>query len=339
MAVYTVLERDELESFILPFGIGPLIDADAVADGVENTTYFLSTDNSEPSEDASAAPVQHFVLTVFEEISAAELPFYVRVTTALSDAGLPVPCPLRDYNGVAIQTIAGKPALLFPKVAGRHPKRADDHTCRVIGDVLARMHLAGKPLHDSLQGEPFAGCRSPQWVLDNVAGVIDTLGNDDKTLMQDEATRLRELLPTLNQLPQGIIHNDLFRDNTLFVDAGNAAASARLSGIIDFYNAAQGALLMDVAIAVNDWCSRDDGELDATLTAGLLAAYAAKRAFTPAEEQAWPAVIRAAALRFWVSRLVSARDAARSGALVARKNPEEYKAILLARRSHCPRLA
>jgi len=336
MAVYTVLERDELEAFIQPFGLGPLIDARAVADGVENTTYFLDIDNSTPADETSTAPVRHFVLTVFEEITFDELPFYVGVTTALSEAGLPVPCPLRDYNGVAIKQIQGKPALLFPRVEGRHPRQADAAKCRIIGDMLARMHAAGRTLHANRKGQTFNGCRSPRWVLEAVPQVINMVSADDATLMRDEAARLAQLLPQLETLPQGIIHNDLFRDNTLFVATSREGGSdAALSGIIDFYNAAQGPLLMDVAIAVNDWCSRDDAQLDPALTSALLAAYAAVRPFTREEATLWPAVIRAAALRFWVSRLVSARTAAKTGGLVARKNPDEYRAILVARRNAC----
>ena len=337
MAVYTVLERDELEAFIKPFGLGPLLDAQAVADGVENTTYFIDIDNSDPVNEGSTAPVLHFVLTVFEEITFDELPFYVSITTTLHDAGLPVPCPLRDYNGTAIQQIQGKPALLFPRVEGRHPKQANAEKCRVIGDTLARMHEAGRALHESRKTHIFEGCRSPRWVLDAVPQVIDMVSAEDAALMREEAARLAQLLPQLATLPQGIIHNDLFRDNTLFV-ANRNGKDEHLGGIIDFYNAAQGPLLMDIAIAVNDWCSRDDARLDPALTAALLDAYAAVRPFTPAEVTLWPDVIRAAALRFWVSRLVSARAAAQTGGLVARKNPAEYRAILVARRIACPAL-
>lgn len=327
MAVYTVLERDELQAFVEPFGIGPLLDFCAVADGVENTTYFLSTDHSQLPDEETSARIQHYVLTVFEEITLAELPFYVQVTTVLNRAGLPVPCPLRDYNGVAIRQIADKPALLFPRVRGKHPITVDAATCQVIGDVLARMHVAGAPLD-----QRFDGCRSPQWVLDATDQVITRLSPADASLMQAAASELKNLLPQLGTLPAGVIHNDLFRDNTLF--DGDA-----LTGIIDFYNAGYGALLMDVAIAVNDWCSNSEGACEPALAETLLQAYNGVRPFTDAERRCWPSILRGAALRFWVSRLVAnTLPVTRKGALVARKNPDEYRQILVARQGQWPAL-
>lgn len=327
MAVYTVLEREDLEMLIEPFGIGPLLNFAAVADGIENTTYFLSTDHSELPHAESSTPMQHYVLTVFEEITADELPFYVRVTTTLCDFGLPVPCPLRDYHGNAIQSISDKPALLFPKVGGRHPVNVNAAKCTLIGNTLARMHIAGAALRDD-----FAGCRSPQWVLDSATVALSQVEGDDKTLMQQQAQALSALLPAIGALPQGIIHNDLFRDNTLF-------EGERLTGVIDFYNASRGALLMDVAIAVNDWCSNADGTVDLALAAAMLGAYAAVRPFTRTEHEHWPALLMVAALRFWVSRLVSnSTTVTRKGALIARKDPNEYRDMLKVRIHQSPPL-
>jgi len=323
MAVYTVLEREDLQALIEPFGIGPLLNFVAVADGIENTTYFLTTDRSPEL----SAPLQHYVLTVFEEITAAELPFYVRVTTTLNTAGLPVPCPLCDYNGNAIQRVNDKPALLFPKVGGRHPTTVDTSKCAIIGTTLARMHVAGASLRDD-----FAGCRSPQWVLDSVPVALRQIDGHDTALMRQQALALEKLLPALGTLPQGVIHNDLFRDNTLF-------EGDELTGIIDFYNAARGALLMDVAIAVNDWCSNANGTINLALAEAMLSAYAHVRSFTAAEQKLWPALLQAAALRFWVSRLVSnSTEVTRKGALIARKDPNEYRQILQARMQQVPPL-
>lgn len=327
MAVYTVLEREDLQAFIEPFGIGPLLNFAAVADGIENTTYFVTTDNSQLQGAESSAPVQQYVLTVFEEITTDELPFYVRVTTTLNRAGLPVPCPLRDYNGNAIQHVQHKPALLFPKVGGRHPTHVDAAQCALIGATLARMHAAGQPLH-----EDFAGCRSPQWVLDSIPVALRNIDADDTALMRQQAEALSDLLPVLAALPQGVIHNDLFRDNTLF-------EGEQLTGIIDFYNACRGALLMDVAIAVNDWCSNADGTINPKLANALLNAYARVRPFTGDEHAHWSAVLAAAGLRFWVSRLVSNSAAVtRKGALIARKDPNEYRQLLKARLQQTPPL-
>jgi homoserine kinase type II len=324
MAVYTVLEREDLQTLIQPFGIGPLLNFAAAGAGIENTTYFLST--AFPSTKENPTPRQ-YVLTVFEEITADELPFYVRVTTTLNAAGLPVPCPLRDFSGNAIQHVQGKPALLFPKVSGSHPVTVDPTQCAVVGRMLASMHIAGQTLQEN-----FAGCRSPQWVLNSIPTAMNRVEVDDRFLMQHQAQLLAALIPALGSLPQGIIHNDLFRDNTLF-------EAEQLTGVIDFYNASRGALLMDVAIAINDWCSNNDGNTDPPLAEALLDAYNKVRPFTVGEHELWPAVLRAAALRFWVSRLISnSAVVTHQGTLITRKDPAEFCRMLKARVRQTPLL-
>jgi len=317
MAVYTVLEREDMQALIEPFGIGALLNFTAAGEGIENTTYFLCI--TFPSTKDGQLQ-QHYVLTVFEEITADELPFYVRVTTTLNAAGLPVPCPLRDFKGDAIQHVKGKPALLFPRISGRHPAVVDTIQCATIGSLLARMHIAGQVLKEN-----FAGCRSPQWVLNSIPVAMNQIEGDDRLLMQQQAQQLAALIPALDSLPQGIIHNDLFRDNTLF-------EGEQPTGIIDFYNAGQGALLMDVAIALNDWCSNADSTLNMPLAETMLGAYGKMRPFTVGEHELWSAVLKAAALRFWVSRLISnSAVVTHKSMLIARKDPAQFCRLLKSR--------
>ena len=159
MAVYTVIDRDELETFIAPFGIGPLIDYEGVAAGIENTNYFLSTDQSDFASELHTEPTREFVLTIFESIEVDELRFYVELTTLLSLRGLPVPCPYKDADGIAIHQLHGKPAILIPKFAGQHPIKPTQQQCLAIGETLeAAVLTARKGLFD--RGEPDWLCRT-----------------------------------------------------------------------------------------------------------------------------------------------------------------------------------
>lgn len=324
MAVYTVLERKEIADLIKPFGIGSLLEFQGVSDGIENTSYFISTDHSHVFSDALSEPVQHYVLTVFEELTVTELPFYIELTTALHRARLPVPCPLTDSNGLAIQLIAGKPALLFPKVRGNHPVSASLKQCHAIGETLARIHLLSQqlPLHHSSN-------RDSAWLIGTARKVSTFVQIEDQLVIQEQLRDLCALLEQDPPLPKGIIHNDLFRDNTLFVDA-------RLNGIIDFYNACSGYFLQDLAITVNDWCSAANGSLDAARYNSLLRAYAAVRPFTAAEQTHWNTFLRICACRFWLSRLLALhfpQSKHREGCLMPRKDPNQYKTLLLQRRN------
>ena len=288
MAVYTVLEREQIEELVKPYGIGPLVDFQGVSEGIENTSYFLTTDHSQLANEDLTDPIQHYVLTLFEELTPHELPFYVELTTALNQAELPIPCPLTDYNGQAIQRIANKPALLFPKIAGRHPGSVSPQQCKTLGQTLAHMHLVTQdlPLHH-------AGNRDIEWLKNTAAKVSTVVDPKEQTIIKEEMDNYISLIEQQPKLSEGIVHNDLFRDNTLF--EGDS-----LTAVIDFYNASSGYLLLDVAIVVNDWCSEADGSLDMELCQALLDAYASIRPFSEQEKTHWNTFLRICALPFLV---------------------------------------
>lgn len=334
MAVYTVLEQQEIAAFIEPFGIGPLLRFEGIAAGVENTNYCITTDHSELGTENRTADEKSFFLTVFEAIDETELAFYADLTTLLNLRGLPVPCPITDSDGKAIKTLQGKPALLVELVPGEHPKTPSVGQCKELGLQLAQMHkvcLDAKKTHKA--------ARDIEWLAGICEHLAPKLSDDDAKLLEQEMAYFHHweqaLQHSQTELPKAIIHGDLFRDNALFV-------GDRLSGVIDFNSAGTGYLLYDLAIVVNDWCSRADGSLDPALSSTLLDAYQQRRPLSTSEIHHWNDMLRIAATRFWVSRLLAKLAPAedhRPGSLVNIKDPAEYRRILCQRIEHPYRLA
>ena len=319
MAVYTVLDRDEVESLIKPFGIGPLIDFEGVTAGIENSNYFVTTDHSGLPSETRTKSTGEYVLTIFESAAAEELLFFNQLTTLLNLKGLPVPCPLRNADGTSIQHIHGKPAIVVPKVAGTHPKQATPQQCQALGNTLAHIHLSCQQAQ--LQ---HTSTRSIAWLAQLANALLPQLSTEDAKLAS-EVSRFQQLTERHPNLPQAVIHGDLFRDNALVLND-------EISGIIDFNNAGDGHLMLDLAIVVNDWCSRPDGSLDPALVSAILAHYQQVRPFTSDETLLWNDFLRVAACRFWLSRLASSlktETQQRPGVLVEEKDPDEYRQILL----------
>lgn len=326
MAVYTVLDRGEIEYFIEPFGIGPLQAFEAVAAGIENSNYFISTDQSGFPSELRTAPEGRYVLTVFESADIDDLNYYIELTTLLNRQGLPVPCPIRDADGNAVHHLQGKPAVLVPRIPGEHPQRPSAAQCAQLGTTLGHLHLAclGWPVsHPSIRGL--------DWVKATARRIEPLLPAQDRALLL-QLDRFDRAVAG-KSLPRAAIHGDIFRDNVLF-------DGDTLTAVIDFNSAGDGYLLFDLAVAVNDWCSRADGSLDDTLSDALLDAYRAVRPLNEDEQQAWHPCLCVAALRFWVSRqasLLLPQPDQRSGSLVEFKDPEAFRRILQQRIDASPR--
>lgn len=322
MAVFTVLDRDEIAALIEPFGLGPLVDYQGIAAGIENTNYFVTTDQSGFPSELHTQPLQHFVLTIFEHLKTQELGFFIKLTSLLNLRGLPVPAPLTDSDGKATILVQAKPALITPKIDGSHPDRPSARLCRDAGHFLASMHQT------CLQ----AGLSHPHekglnWMQATAHQLQPELSASDQKLLAE----LPRFMALANEhsadLPTGIIHSDLFRDNVL-------CQNERLNGVIDFYSAGTGYLAFDLAITVNDWCSNPDGRLNQDLCQSLLSAYQQVRRLTPSEQALWGDFLRVAALRYWLSRQLAQFYAAHAnapGELIDLKDPDEYRQILLDR--------
>jgi len=353
MAVFTTVTPSQAEAWLARYRLGRLVELAGIASGIENTNYFLTTDGSQNGG--------QFVLTLFEKLSAAELPFYLGLMAHLADRGVPTPRPMVDCDGQWLGELNGKPAAIVARLPGRSVTVPDTRQCSAVGRVLGGMHRAGADYPMSMVNP-----RGPRWwgaTAPRLSGVLPAAEHD---LLAGEIRF--QASHRLDRLPRGPIHADLFRDNVLFQSVGataqsagatsqtggatvptaganrqsagatsqsagatSEAARAEVSGVIDFYFACTDVLLFDVAVAVNDWCRVDFADslagLDAHNACALLEGYAHARAFTDTERAAWPVMLRAGALRFWVSRLFDFH-LPRPGDIVHAHDPAHFRNLL-----------
>ena len=309
MSVFTKVSHAELLAFLRQYPLGPVLGFQGIGEGVENTNYYVDTVDG------------RYVLTLFERLNYADLPFFLDLMEHLAQREIPCPRPVHTLAGGTLTELNGRPAALVQRLTGQSVLFPSAAQCAAVGTLLARMHLAAAD---------FAGrCdnpRGPAWRRATAGQLLPVVDADTATLIRDELAAQDTL--DLASLPQGVIHADLFRDNVLFVDE-------RLTGVIDFYYACGDAQLYDLAVAVNDWCFDVRGPLNSDHVRWLISRYAAVRRISPAEQKAWPLVLRAAAFRFWLSRLYDWHFP-RGGDLVHVKDPGEYRAKLEHHRRHAP---
>jgi homoserine kinase type II len=282
MAVFTPVTLDDLSQWIKQFPLGKALALKGIASGIENSNFFLTTERGE------------YVLTIFENLDFEQLPFYVQLMRHLAERGVPVPAPVPNATGELVVALHGKPAAIVSKLDGSSQMDPQPVHCAEVGAILAQMHLAGRdfPLHQP-------NLRGLDWWVETVPKVLPYLDADTAALLQSELAFQRDFAAgtTYGQLDRGPVHADLFRNNVMFV-------GERLSGCFDFYFAGWDTWLFDLAVTVNDWCiDLDSGRLDDARVLALTRAYHAVRPFTAAEQAAWVPMLRAAALRFWLSRL------------------------------------
>ncbi|MBQ0721339.1 MAG: homoserine kinase [Gammaproteobacteria bacterium] len=320
MAVFTRVDPAELQALLTALGLGHLLSTTEVADGVENSTYFIEVapDPGSAPESGGSMP-SRLVLTLLEAGNRQQGEFSTALAQQLHRAGLAVPKLFADASGCALHRLADKPALLSERIDGAHPEQVTLGHCRAIGEFLGTMHGAGVNLplsHNNLQGLPWA-----QATLDTLIDSLpaaEQLSVGDQALLQAQIARYRSLCEGGVDLPCGAIHADLFRDNTLFV-------GEELKAVIDFNSACSDYLLLDVAIAVNDWACKKHGELDPTLVKALLDGYQQQRPFTLAERQNWQDMLCFAATLFWLSRLLTWHLESADLTNREAKDPGEYR--------------
>ena len=302
MSVYTPVSDDELAAWLGNYSVGALVACEPIKAGIENTNYFVTTRQG------------RYVLTLFERLPAEELPFYLDLMAHLARHGIPCPAPIADLHDRYLQSLNGKPAALVTRLPGRSVDQPGERECGELGALLGRMHLAGRSYPAYLENP-----RGPKWWRFAAREVSPFLDSRQKDLLEEELQYQSE--QRFPDLARGPVHADLFRDNTLF-------EKGRISGVVDFYFAGVDCLLYDIAVCVNDWCLADGGAgLHAGNAVALLAAYQGVRPFTPLEKQAWPAMLRAAALRFWLSRLYD-YHLPRPGMMVHAHDPDHFRRIL-----------
>ena len=305
MSVFTPVTPEQLSTWLEHYSVGTLVEMKGISAGIENTNYFVTTTHG------------RYVLTLFEKLTRAELPFYIHLMAHLARHGIPCPAPIANRDNDYLGSLNGKPAALVSRLPGASNMHPDASHCAAIGAMLGDMHVAGQSYNRRLDNP-----RGASWWAQTTPQVLPFLPADEAALLSAElAFQLQQQRDTL---PRGVVHADLFRDNCLFDDAGS---TARVGGIIDFYFAGQDALLFDLAVTVNDWCSNEAGALDAERAGAMIAAYHRARPLNDAEHAAWPAMLRAGALRFWLSRLYD-YHLPRAGEMVHRHDPTRFRDIL-----------
>jgi homoserine kinase type II len=302
MAVYTDVAADELVEFLSGYDIGELLSYKGIAEGVENSNFLLHT------------RAGTFILTLYERrVARNDLPFFLNLMTHLASHGIICPQPLKNKNGEALGTLAGRPAAIINFLEGIWPRKPNAAHCAGVGQALAKMHLAGRDFPMSRANALSVSGWRP--LFDSAASRADELQHGLRAFLGAELDHLESNIWPQN-LPQGVIHADLFPDNVFFL-------GERLSGIIDFTFACNDTLAYDVAICLNAWCFESDHSFNVTKARLFLSAYSRERKLSAAEQEALPLLARGAAMRFLLTRLVDLLNVP-PGALVRPKDPLEY---------------
>jgi homoserine kinase type II len=307
MSVYTNVLPHELDEFLEYYSLGQLQQFAGISDGIENTNYFVTTSKGQ------------YVLTLFEELSLEELPYFLELMAFLAEANIPTAHPVKDKEGNYLRVLNGKPAALVKRLNGASIDLPNEKQCSAIGVHMARMHVASSEFKFERQAS-----RGIDWRIQTAERVMSKLDQEEQSLLQQELAYHDST--KLGELPVSVIHADLFRDNALYI-------GDELTGMIDFYYAYNGCCLYDLAVTINDWCMIGDAERNKHNSAALLQAYQTVRPIEQHERDAWQAVLRAAALRFWLSRLQD-KHFPRDGEMTHIKDPDVFKKIIEHRVNH-----
>ncbi|MCE1160384.1 MAG: homoserine kinase [Burkholderiales bacterium] len=318
MAVFTQITHEQLAHWLIPLQLGELVEFKGIATGIENSNFFVTLSKDGVTTD--------YVLTIFEVLTPEQLPFYLELMTHLAHKGIPVPLPYADANGALFRELAGKPASLVSKMAGKDTHTPTPAHCASVGRTLAQMHLA---VRDFTGTQP--NLRGLSWWQTMEHKVTEFLPEQIATLLHDEINAQTAFAQTdlYQSLPRGAGHCDLFVDNVLFSDPNSPA-------FIDFYFAGVDTFLFDLAVTVNDWCiERTTGAFLPEHLSAMLRAYHAVIPLTEAHKSAWTMMLRAAALRFWISRLYDYYRT-REAQMLTPKDPSHFERILKLRRTMNP---
>src|SRR2546429_4608288 len=301
VAVSPDVVAEGLGAFLAGYDIGELLAYKGIAEGVENSNFLVHTSRG------------HFILTLYERrVAANDLPFFLGLMAHTQARGISCPGPVKNQRGEVLGHIAGRPAAVVTFLDGMWIRRPSPAHCAALGEALARLHLAGLDFtHSRVNALSVNGWRA---LYENCSARANEVQPELKQFLAAELAHLENAWPS--NLPQGVIHADLFPDNVFFL--GN-----KLSGLIDFYFACTDALAYDVAICLNAWCFESDHSYNVTKGRSLLQAYAQIRRLSPSELQALPLLARGASMRFLLTRLVDWFDVP-AGALVRPKDPLEY---------------
>lgn len=309
MSVFTKVSHNELREFLKQYPVGELIGYQGIGEGVENTNYFVDTSDG------------RWVLTLFERLNYDDLPFFLGLMDHLASRGFAGAMPARTHEGHNLVTLNGKPAALVRRLTGQGVLFPSLEQCAAVGRALGDLHVTAQSYTAHCENS-----RGPKWRRQIADALLPRVDAGTRALIEDELVAQSKL--DLAALPQGVIHADLFRDNALFVED-------RLTGVIDFYYACNDALIYDLAITLNDWCFETHGAPNVARWQAMVNAYRARREPADNERVQWQLVLRAAALRFYLSRLYD-WTFPREGDVVHVKDPDAYRRILMWHREHAP---
>ena len=312
MAVFTEVSEQQARDLLTQLSIGELVSLQGISSGIENTNYFLSTDQGE------------YVLTVFERLSHAQLPFYLYLMKHLAERGIAVPDPQSNSQGDILLTLLDKPAAVVNRLAGESQMQPGPTHCAAMGRNLAQMHMAAR---DFDQQQP--NLRGLAWWNDTVPQILPFLTSEQAQLLSHELAFQNHISGSsaYTAMPRGPVHADAFRNNVMF--EGDS-----LSGVFDFYFAGVDHWLFDLGVCINDWCIDDDtGVMDEARLHAMLDAYQSVRPLQMAERQMFNAMLRAAALRFWISRLWDFH-LPREASMLQAHDPGHFEKVLLQRLHH-----
>lgn len=312
MAVYTQLSNEAISELIeAEYALGALEFAVGIAQGVENTNYLLALRDAQGRE-------QKTILTLYEKrVNTTDLPFFIALLQHLAGQGIACPQPIVRRDGAVLSEVQNRKAALFSFLAGKSRTVLRNPHVAEVGAALAKLHHATAGFEGTRRNALSLG--GWQELAAKILPRLDEIQPGLRVLVADELAYLAAHWPADSALPRGVIHADLFPDNVFFI--GDA-----VSGVIDFYFACTDFFAYDLAITVNAWCF-DGRECNLTKLRLMLQHYQQHRALSDAEKQAFPVLLRGAALRFLLTRAHDLLYHEKS-ALVTPKDPLEYVAKL-----------
>jgi len=309
MAVFTPVTEEQAALLMSQLGLGELTELRGIEGGIENTNYFATTELGD------------YVLTLFERLNHEQLPFYLYLMKHLAEKGIPVPNPAANSDGDILYTLCDKPAAVVNRLLGKSQLAPNAVHCAAVGAMMAHMHLAGE---DYNRSQP--NLRGLAWWNDTVPVVLPYLEEDQARLLQSELAYQNHIAQgaAYQALPKGPVHADLFRDNVMF-------DGEKLTGFFDFYFAGNDTWLFDLSVCMNDWCiDLNSGEQAPERALAMLNAYQEVRPLRSAERQLLPSMLRAGALRFWISRLWDFH-LPREASMLKPHDPTHFERVLRAR--------
>lgn len=285
MSVYTPVNRSQLDELLSRYSLGEVREFKGIETGIENTNYLLKTQTG------------NYVLTLFEHHNQDEVADFISLALHLGKHDLNVPAPVLDNNGQSLHQVADKPAIICPFLSGEHIFNPDEQDCYAIGVAMAEFHLVAQSLECTRQD-----VRNFSWWQTEGVRLTSSLDEDSQQIFKREIENQSKHQEQFKQLPSGWIHGDMFHDNALMIKDGK---HIKVGAILDLYNGCEGVFIYDLAIIANDWCVDEQDNFKQSHLQALFKGYQSLRQLEEKEIQAWPIMLQAAALRFWLSRLLT----------------------------------